>query len=90
MENLSLMISLMMVAEVYTAWVIYGIATVFGSLVLFVKDNHKRNWIGYLSIFAFIVGTVLIWHYMRDGNRTGMAELLRAAYEHPMLYGAKP
>jgi hypothetical protein len=90
MENLRPMIHLMMVAEVYTAWVIYGIGTAFGGLVFLAKEQHKQNWIGYLAIFLFILGTALMWHYMRDGSRLGMAELIREAYKHPQIYGASP
>jgi hypothetical protein len=90
MTNLEPMIGVMILGEVWTAWCLYGIAVCLGVLLVFIQDRHARNWMGAITMFLVLIATALLWHYMSDGRAQAVERIIRAAYMHPEMYGARP
>ncbi len=90
MTNLRLMVQVMMLGEVWTAWSLYGFAVLLGGLLPAIQDRHARSWYGFIAMFIFVIATVLFWHYMSDGRTRALEEIIKAAYMHPEMYGARP
>ncbi len=92
-------ITLFMLAEIFSAWGLWIIASV-GMIYLARSvstnigdkpvESQKYMYLLFGIMIFVIAGIMLMWHSMSLEHTRGVREILTDAYAHPNLWGATP
>ena len=74
---------IMLWGAVRFAMALYAVAIAFAMVILFLKDRHKRNWMGAMALTFALLATSIVFYYYSNGKQMNRIKLLKTLYYYP-------
>lgn len=74
---------IMLWGSVRFAMALYAVAVAFAMVILLLKEQHKRNWMGAMALTFALLATSIVFYYYTNGKQMARIKLLKALYYYP-------
>lgn len=74
---------IMLWGSVRFAMACFAISVAFAMVILLLKDRHKRNWMGAISMLFALLATAIVFYYYTGSKQITRIKLLKAMYYFP-------
>lgn len=74
---------IMLWGAVRFAMACFAISVAFAMAILLLKDKHKRNWMGAISLTFALLATSIVFYYYSNGKQMSRIKLLKTLYYYP-------